>query len=59
MTYVFEREDGFYVLEIEDGDRAADDVALGSVPCNPGTMRVTNMDTRKVLFDATHESMTE
>ncbi len=63
VTYKFTRAEGFYLLEIpplvrrqDGGASTGDRYALDSVPRNPGTLRVENMDTATVLYDAENES---
>ena len=58
MLYTFHRKDGWYPLELPDvietanGGKTSDQVALDCVACNPGTLKVINKSTGKVLFDA-------
>jgi len=53
IPYTFHRQDGFYVLGLED-----DNDAIINGLCNPGTIKVVNELTHKVIFgdgkDETH-----
>lgn len=53
IPYTFHRQDGFYVLGLED-----DNDAITNGLCNPGTIKVVNELTHKVIFgegkDETH-----
>lgn len=51
-TYIFYREDGFYFLELSD-----DQAAIENGKCNPGTTRVANLVTGKIIYgDGAEES---
>ncbi len=45
--YLFSRCDGFYTVLLKD-----DDDAVVNAKCNPGTLRVENIETRRVVWDA-------
>jgi hypothetical protein len=45
IPYTFHRQDGFYVLELED-----DDAAITNGICNPGTIKIINEITHKVIL---------
>jgi hypothetical protein len=45
IPYTFHRQDGFYVLELED-----DDAAITNGICNPGTIKIINEITHKVIW---------
>lgn len=45
-TYVFQRADTFYLLELKD-----DEDAIANAKCNPGTIKVTDM-LDKVVWEA-------
>jgi hypothetical protein len=62
---MFIRADGFYSIDIEgtlcnDGKvKTSDQIAFDCVACNPGTLRVENLITGKLIFDAEHAATTE
>lgn len=45
-TYIFFREDGFYLLELPDADHQI----IDHVRCNPGTIRVEDLN-GKVIYE--------
>jgi hypothetical protein len=50
--YTFHREDGWYPIELVNGLEAAHHVLF-----NPGTVKVTNETTGKVIYDQNKESL--
>lgn len=44
-TYLFFREEGFYPLQFKD-----DEEAIANALCNPGTLRVEDMDNRLTVW---------
>ena len=53
MIYTFHRVDGFYPIEMPPHPtKTPDQVALDCVPLNPGTLKVVNEQTNKVVYDA-------
>ena len=45
MIYTFHREEGFYILEL-----SSDEEAIANAECNPGTLKVMNEITGKIVY---------
>lgn len=46
LLYTFYRKEGFYPLEL-----GSDEEAISNAKCNPGTLKVVNEHTKKIVWE--------